>query len=700
VRLWIAFICATFPPAARGAEVLDAKMHHLRSGAQREWSDFPEQAEGQKLVLSFHAKANASAHTLRLRHRDLKQEWKLALNGKEIGKLPLDENPMLTYWAMPPGALHDGANELTVSCGGGASDDIEVGDVALLDVPRDKVLSESALDVAVTDKDSGKPLPCRVTVVDAQGFLMDLGTTSDAHLAIRPGVIYTADGRAQVKLAAGRYTVHAGRGFEYGVDSAQVEPKPGATEQVKLSIRREVPTDGYVASDTHVHTWTYSRHGDATLAERMITLAGEGIELPIATDHNLQVDYEPAAKEAGVRAYFTPVMGNEVTTASVGHFNVFPVPAGAKLINWRVRDWDSVSRNIAEVAGDDPVIVLNHARDLHGGFRPFDPKCHIAVAGEDLAGWKLPANAMEVVNSGAVMSDPMRLVHDWMGLLNRGLAVTPVGASDSHDVSRYIVGQGRTYIRCDEADPGSIDARAAVRSLREGRVLVSYGLLVDIAVGTSDGRFGPGEVARTPPSEDVTIDLRILGPSWTKASRVELYANGVKVRHEDVTTPQGRPEPAGVKWQGRWKLPAPRHDVFLVAVATGPGVSQPFWPTGKPYQPTSPDFTRYVLGVTGAVRLDVDGSGTFTPANAYAARLLRTSGGDLVKLGRGLDGFDEAVAAQAGSLLAARLGDRYEAAAESAVASSSPPVRRGIASYIAERRGATAATAPSTKPVP
>ena len=47
------------------------------------------------------------------------------------------------------------------------------------------------------------------------------------------------------------------------------------------------------------------------------------------------------------------------------------------------------------------------------------------------------------------------LVNDWMALLNRGYRVTPVGSSDSHDVGRHFVGQGRTYIRCDDSDPGN-----------------------------------------------------------------------------------------------------------------------------------------------------------------------------------------------------------------------------------------------------
>src|SRR6185436_11047873 len=112
---------------------------------------------------------------------------------------------------------------------------------------------------------------------------------------------------------------------------ANVELKPGDGAKQSLKIRRVVPANGYVSCDTHVHTFTYSRHGDATIEERMLTLAGEGIELPIATDHNLQIDYEAVAEAQGVRKFFTPVIGNEVTTAKLGHFNVFPVAKEAHL---------------------------------------------------------------------------------------------------------------------------------------------------------------------------------------------------------------------------------------------------------------------------------------------------------------------------------------------------------------------------------
>src|SRR5262249_49051507 len=148
-------------------------------------------------------------------------------------------------------------------------------------------------------------------------------------------------------LPAGKYRIHAGRGFDYGIDSVALDLKKGDRVSRRLKIEREVKLDDYVSGDTHVHCLTYSGHGDATIAERVIAIAGEGIELPIATEHNRNIDYGAEAVKQGVRRYFTPVVGNEVTT-SVGHFNVFPVEPGADVPDFKVKDWKSLFPGIAK----------------------------------------------------------------------------------------------------------------------------------------------------------------------------------------------------------------------------------------------------------------------------------------------------------------------------------------------------------------
>src|SRR4051812_42158326 len=161
LRMTTAVFVLAVAPQVLPAGVLDERMHHLRSGAQREWTEFPETAEGREWVLPFDAGANADEQTLRLRHRDLKQVWAVSVNGKELGKLPQDENEMVTFWSIPAGLLQRAGNELRISStGGGESDDVLIGEAQLLDGPRAKVLSAATLDVTITNGGDASPLPC------------------------------------------------------------------------------------------------------------------------------------------------------------------------------------------------------------------------------------------------------------------------------------------------------------------------------------------------------------------------------------------------------------------------------------------------------------------------------------------------------------------------------------------------------------
>ncbi|MGI8979634.1 MAG: CehA/McbA family metallohydrolase [Pirellulaceae bacterium] len=681
IVLVVAVVCGPLPCCfaedAAQPLVLTERLHHLRLAGPREWSDFPEQPQGSHLELKFTAKKNTSESAFLLRQQDVKQGWRVLLNGEKLGRLVADENDMVIALGVPAGRLRDGENVLQVEQEGQLADDVRVGQVVLHSQPVQEVLAQASVQVELRDVDSGERLPGRLTIVNEGGSLQTVGATSSKTTAVRRGVIYTSTGQAEFGLPPGKYTIYAGRGFEYSLDSKSIDFQAGERLTLRLKIRREVPTKGYVACDTHTHTLTHSGHGDATVEERMITLAGEGIELPIATDHNRHVDQRPFARAAGVEKYFTPVIGNEVTTPS-GHFNIFPVQAEAKVPDFQSKDWKTTFDGIYRTP-DVKAVVLNHARDLHSGVRPFGPKLHNAVVGENLEGWQLRANAMEVVNSGAVQSEPLRLLQDWMGMLNRGLFLTPVGASDSHDVARFIVGQGRTYIRARDDDPGAIDIDEAVNSFVQGSVSVSYGLLTELTVGD---KFGPGDLAPAK-AKEVRVKIRVLGPHWVRADRVLLFANGQLVREEAIRKTKLDSHPAtGVLWEADWKLERPRHDVHLVAVALGPGIDGLYWPTARPYQPTSTVWKSQVIGASGAVWLDGDGDGRKTPAYEYAREAVKESGGDLKKLLVRLADYDEAVAALAAHLWQAAGKSLLAEEAQGELKIATPKVAQGVRVYL------------------
>lgn len=674
---FLALLLALHPLLA-DQQVIDQRLQHLRIDGPREWSSFPQVPDSASYEQSFSANANTGEHTLELVQEDVKQDWRVSLGGQPLGALHRDENRMAVYFPLAPGLLVSGPNTLEIHQQAGSGpvpDDIRVGRLVHHHQPLDQLLGQAEIDVRVVDAQSGEPLPSRITLMRPDGTLQTVRAAADQPVAVRPGTIYTANGRARFTVPAGSYRLYAGRGFEYSLASSELTAEAGQQARCSLSLRREVPTPGYIACDTHIHSLTHSGHGDATVQERMITIAGEGIELAIATDHNVHVDHDPFARETNVRQYFTPVIGNEVTTP-VGHFNIFPIDRQARTPDHTLADWPGIFDQIRRTPGVQ-VVILNHARDLHSGVRPFGPERYNWVVAEQLRGWPIGFNAVEIVNSSATQSDPLQLVRDWMGLLTAGYDVTPVGSSDSHDVLRHFVGQGRTYIRCDDQDPGDIDVRAAVENFLAGRVLVSYGLIAELTVEES---YQAGDTA-TITGDELTVDVRVLAPHWIVPQRVELWCNGHKIREEPIPDADGERAEPGVPWRQRWRLRRPGHDVHLVALAWGRGIEQGYWRTAKPYQPTSPDWQPRTWGCSGAVWVDADGDGQRRSARDYAAACYRRAEGELGRLITELRGYDRAVAAHAAYLL--DVGGQSPAAAQrrSALEGADPETRAGFRQY-------------------
>lgn len=588
----------SLPPDSR-VQVIEPGAVRIGPGSGREWvDDDPRPVAGSRYEKTFPSHVNAASCLLSVRQEGVKRNWAIFLNDKKAGSLVADESALEHLVEIPPGTLRDGDNVLRIEAPKEA-DDIAIGPIAIIDATRPEWLAGGSVSIAVTDRESGRGLPCRLTVTRADGTLAALSAIPESEVAVRAGVVYTRQGRAELSLPAGDYEIRAGRGFEWGLAEARVRVSPGSRQDLDLSLRREVDTRGWIAVDSHIHTLTHSGHGDATLRERMLTVAGEGIELAIATEHNHHADYAPAAVAAGLGGEFATVIGNEVTTKQ-GHFNAFPIDPGAPVVDHLETDWSRLLPAIRATPGVR-VITLNHPRDLHSGFVPFGEGEFDGETGIHRRAADFQVDAIEVITSGAMQSDIMRLYHDWFALLNRGHRLSAVGSSDSHDVTRFLLGQGRTYVAAPDEDPSRLDLDAVWESYEAGRVRVSLGLLADLRI---DGKFGVGDLA-TGEVKTIQVEAVVSGPSWTRADRCILFLNG-KPLHEEAISDPGR---AGEKARLSWEIERPEKDSYLVAVASGPGTVEAFWPIPRPYQPTSPVFEARVIGSTNPVWIDGDGDG-------------------------------------------------------------------------------------------
>ncbi|MEZ5362136.1 MAG: CehA/McbA family metallohydrolase [Bryobacterales bacterium] len=544
-------------------------------------------------------------------------DWIVTLNGQALGKLLADEHKQTWMADIPAGLLQPRANELRIEAGepGRGRDDIRIEDVRVIAGPREQWLGAGRVHVRVVGE-GGRPTPARITVTDAEGTLLPVGARSGGDLAVRMGVVYTASGSADFTLPAGAHTIWASRGFAYSEQHEKLTVAKGGDYRLELRLRREVEIPGWKAGDTHLHTFERSRHGDSTAAELSIAVAGEGLDWAVNTEHN-RLD-----NISDLGGLFVAIPGVEFTTQH-GHFNLFPWPDGVALPDPR-GDWAAVWQGLPE--GADVAAVWNHPRDVHSGYRAFDPTHYVELAAESLDGRGFPGDAMEVVNSGAMYSRPLDLVVDWMRQLNRGGRISAVGSSDSHTVTTSLVGQGRTYARIGDEE---LTAQALAHAFWRGETAVSYGLAAMLE------RRGE------------TLVAKVYGPSWNRAKRLVVYANGEAI--EEIAL--DGPAEGGLQWEGMIRTSKLRQDAFLAVAAVGGDPAVPFWPINRPYQAATPDYEPMTLGVSAALAWDGDGDGRFRTAREQAEMILESAGslrGMLAELAR----YDLAVAAQAGFLLA------------------------------------------------
>jgi hypothetical protein len=685
--------------AAGEPVVITDRLHHLGVADKPEWEEFTtvRPAHRNQLDVEFQARAGASDYTLEIQAGDVEMDWRVRLNGQEIGSLRRGSELTTTYLAVPAAAVKDGANQLRVSFQAfRRAEDIYVGKALLHDRPLREVAGYARVTVRVRDPDSGKDLPCRLTISrkaerkDNRGRatvseeLVDVLPVKEQEndLAARRGIIYTKNGLAAFDVVAGKYMLYATRGFEYGLAAAPLELGRQEEKSVDLELRREVDTTGLLAADTHVHTRTYSFHGDIELDERVIAIAGEGVELAVATDHNHHTDYRPTMEDAGLKDAFFSVVGNEITT-SWGHFNAFPVKRDEPPADHDHSDWTNLIKAMRASSGVR-VIIVNHPRRTladasepaggaafhHVGLNPTSGEAHGGPP-------SLGIDAVEVLNGKTLEPDGMLTLNDWFGMVNRGYRVAAVAGSDSHAVNE-IVGQARTYVTSSTDDPRRINIQEVCDAFIAGRLLVSLGLLTRVEV---EGRHRPGDLAVDLGAE-VEVKVRVQGPSWARAESVAVYLNGIEARREKI-----EPSAGPLDQQVTWRLPRPSHDAHLVAVAIGPPVTGLYWPI-------SGDGKRYTLGATNAVWLDGDGDGKFTSAFEYASRIASVHG----LLGEGtrqaLARYDAAVVAQFASIVRAKVQADFQTAYErllaeadgrlaELLASDQPALMAGFGRYLA-----------------
>jgi hypothetical protein len=118
----------------------------------------------------------------------------------------------------------------------------------------------------VVDADSGKPIPCRITIrgadgtfyfaksAAADGSAIEYRKTAIGHPKIVENHVTLSAHPFTVDVPPGKYTINVQRGKEYLADNRTIEvPDTGAKVEIKLKRWIDMAARGWYSGETHVH---------------------------------------------------------------------------------------------------------------------------------------------------------------------------------------------------------------------------------------------------------------------------------------------------------------------------------------------------------------------------------------------------------------------------------------------------------------
>lgn len=382
---------------------------------------------------------------------------------------------------------------------------------AVLPVTRPGRVALACAELAIADDGRQNRIgsPCKITIDGTGGTPSpELGPAHWSGPARNQ--VTTHDGKVDLPLAVGAYRITVSRGPEYATRTIAAVVRPGETWTAgpdDATVSRVVDTGGYVSTDFHQHTML-GADSPVGLRDRVIGNVAEGLEIAVATEHNVVADLSGLVKELHLDPSLVELAGDELTTDSSrkpwGHANVFPLPYEADKPRGgapEVRD-RSAREIFAELRArrlsPAPIFQINHPRTKITGYFDqlgFDAKTGV---GTD-PGYDPDFDALEVWN-GRNVAGREKVLADFFALLRTRHPVTATADTDTHGIVGQEAGYPRTYVRVPDdrhLDAWSVrrtqDLVKGVRELRDV-VLTNGPFLRVTANGAPIGGVAKGPV--------------------------------------------------------------------------------------------------------------------------------------------------------------------------------------------------------------
>jgi hypothetical protein len=383
---------------------------------------------------------------------------------------------------------------------------------------------------------------------------------------------WARDGELSLVVEPGTYSLLVHRGVRHETWTQTLEVPAGSRPVLVVDLVQAWNQEGWWVADPHMHA-APSGDGSATMEQRLLAAAGVGLDLHFGTDHDHVADYRPLLAALGLSPWLTTVVADEVSPTSRGHLNLYPLvptsePNGGSYPYWT--GWAATTDDqMAALRERHPGALIQSNHPLDAGMAGIADWSPGEIGKPDY--WSEDFDVMEILNA----DDHTAYTELFVDLTNRGLHITPVGVSDSHAVTSGNPGLNTTHIQlgADYSDEGMVQA------LRDGRVVVSHGVGLDLSIDPGSTIDGP---------QDLTVQL--LRASWIGVDSVSLLKNGepVDTRTAELDAPLV------------FALAA-EEDAWFSVVAEGSEPLAPVWSSETAWAFTSP------------IRLDLGGDGWTPP---------------------------------------------------------------------------------------
>ncbi len=382
------------------------------------------------------------------------------------------------------------------------------------------------LEITVLDGDTGKPIPCRIHLMNAKNRPVKLGA----------GAIFYENhsvfsGQATLKLGPGQYAFEIERGPEYPVMNGHFQMERDSVDTKTITLKRFVnmAKQGWYAGDLHVH-----RPVDQI---ELLMRAEDLYVCPVITWWNDKSEWagkepptNPVVKFDENRYYNVLAGEDEREGGALLYFSMSkPLP-----IQGAQREYPS-PLVFAEAAKRDPEAWIDIEKDFW-----YDVPTWLASGLVDSIGichnhmWRggvYPDEAWGRPRDKKLFRAPrgngQYTQEIYYHILNTGLRIPPSAGSAS-GVMENPVGYDRMYVYCEE----EFNYENWWKNFRLGRVIVTNGPVIQPRAG---GEV-PGHVFQGTPGQPLVLPITMSLSTRDKIEYLEIIKNGQvdqSVRLED-----------------------------------------------------------------------------------------------------------------------------------------------------------------------